>query len=320
MKFRTLGVALLMGSGLALTAALPAVAQPYPPAGCSGPFGTGTVNPAVVAVGEETTFSGCGFEPFTIVQIAVDGVPYGSTLAKDDTTFTIEITFTTEGAHALTATGQQATTFNGASSNAVALPTDDGAVAVQVQAPFLTRAVSATVLVTEKKHEWPGHGHGGWGGEPSGDPSGEPSTDPSATVTSTSEPTSTSSYSPTSDPTATSSYSPSADPSSTSYPTDEPTSYPTDEPTSYPTDEPTTYPTADPSAGPGAREPVETVYPHDWDGKHRWNDEGEQREGGLPFTGVETGALAAIAVALVGGGLLIRVAARKRRNAPGTHS
>ncbi|MCK9897382.1 hypothetical protein [Frankia sp. AgB32] len=35
--------------------------------------------------------------------------------------------------------------------------------------------------------------------------------------------------------------------------------------------------------------------------------------GALPFTGVETGALASIAVALLGGGALLRVAARRRR-------
>ncbi|ADP83780.1 hypothetical protein [Pseudofrankia inefficax] len=42
--------------------------------------------------------------------------------------------------------------------------------------------------------------------------------------------------------------------------------------------------------------------------------------GALPFTGVETGAMASIAFALLGGGLLLRVAARRRRNTLGAHT
>jgi len=42
--------------------------------------------------------------------------------------------------------------------------------------------------------------------------------------------------------------------------------------------------------------------------------------GALPFTGVETGAMASIAFALLGGGLLLRVAARRRRNTLGDHT
>jgi len=41
--------------------------------------------------------------------------------------------------------------------------------------------------------------------------------------------------------------------------------------------------------------------------------------GALPFTGVETGAMASIAFALLGGGLLLRVAARRRRNTLGAN-
>jgi hypothetical protein len=40
----------------------------------------------------------------------------------------------------------------------------------------------------------------------------------------------------------------------------------------------------------------------------------------LPFTGIETGAMASIALALLGGGLLLRVAARRRRNTLGAHT
>lgn len=42
--------------------------------------------------------------------------------------------------------------------------------------------------------------------------------------------------------------------------------------------------------------------------------------GALPFTGVETGAMASIALALLGGGLVLRVAARRRRNTLGAHT
>ncbi|WP_052711018.1 hypothetical protein [Pseudofrankia sp. DC12] len=42
--------------------------------------------------------------------------------------------------------------------------------------------------------------------------------------------------------------------------------------------------------------------------------------GALPFTGVETGAMASIALALLGGGLLLRVAARRRRNTLSAHT
>lgn len=47
--------------------------------------------------------------------------------------------------------------------------------------------------------------------------------------------------------------------------------------------------------------------------------EASSRSGSLPFTGVETGALAASGLALVGAGLVLRLAARRRRE-PGTTS
>ncbi|SQD96344.1 conserved membrane hypothetical protein [Parafrankia sp. Ea1.12] len=117
MKFRTLGVALVAGGGLALAAlpASPAAAfddkpdrKPYPPVHCSGPIGEGTVSKSVLLVGEAAVFSGCGFWPGSRVNIELNGVYKTTTQANGSGAFSVPITFPTAGTQTLAGIGQTA--------------------------------------------------------------------------------------------------------------------------------------------------------------------------------------------------------------------
>ncbi|WP_054564914.1 hypothetical protein [Frankia sp. R43] len=112
MKFRTLGVALVAGGGLALAAlpASPATAfddkdTPYPPVSCAGGSGEGHVTKSLLLLGEHTTFSGCGFRPNTSVDIQIDGISTISAFVNGSGRFSQQITPGTVGTHILTGVG-----------------------------------------------------------------------------------------------------------------------------------------------------------------------------------------------------------------------
>ncbi|MCK9898498.1 hypothetical protein CC117_10805 [Parafrankia colletiae] len=116
MKFRTLGVALVAGGGLALAAlpASPAAAfndkhhdkhVPYPPVGCYGASGEGSVTKSLLLLGEATVFGGCGFLPGSTVKIQLGGVGQGIVKADGAGRFSAPVVPTTVGIQTLVATG-----------------------------------------------------------------------------------------------------------------------------------------------------------------------------------------------------------------------
>ncbi|EFC82481.1 hypothetical protein [Parafrankia sp. EUN1f] len=144
MKFRTLGVALVAGGGLALAAlpASPATAfddkdKPYPPVSCSGDSGEGHVTKSLLLLGENTTFSGCGFRPNTSVNIQIDGVTTITAPVNGSGRFSQVVTPTTAGTHILSGVGLAGgpptvgpgaddESFDAAGGDTFADPGDDG--------------------------------------------------------------------------------------------------------------------------------------------------------------------------------------------------
>ncbi|WP_154675308.1 hypothetical protein [Parafrankia elaeagni] len=113
MKFRTLGVALVAGGGLALAAlpASPAAAfddnfVAYPPVGCSGMSGEGSVSKSLLLVGEATIFGGCGFYPGSTVEIQIGGVVQEIASVDDAGRFSVPVIPTAVGTQTLAAVGE----------------------------------------------------------------------------------------------------------------------------------------------------------------------------------------------------------------------
>ncbi len=309
MRFRTFGVALLAGGGLALgMMSGPAVAaqadpQADPPVDCLGPAGTATISATSIPAGQSVVFGGCGFAPGGTVIVRVNGNTAGTVTADDKGNFSLQLpSFAAPGVCALTGSGSQFVPVRalGSASGAGPSATAHAAGAQDPVAAFggvPQRTVAATVNVTDPSTDGDrsgtGVGVGGWGRD----------TDGGASVGTNGE--------------------------------------------GRPNggvgvgvgvgigfgiggigggDNADGGDTGGGGAGAGGDggtgagggaivgQPVTGVQPGGVDpGGPQKADQEYPKTGGLPFTGAETGAMAAIAVALVGGGVILRVAARRRR-------
>ncbi|AEH10841.1 MULTISPECIES: hypothetical protein [Protofrankia] len=297
MRFRTFAVALLVGGGLALGTAVESAAATH--AGPSvdhpdhpdrpGPLGAATVSARSVSVGESVLFGGGGFAPGGTITIRVNNNTVGTATADDQGSFSLRPpAFTAPGDYVVTGTGPSAA--DPGLGLPEGLPTglpdavaESGGTALD---GLPQRTVTATVTVTD-----PSAGSSA-GGAPSaagngGDPrvgvavGGWGSPDGGAGGVGV----------------AFGVGGGGGGGDSGGDDTEEPA------PGGGGVGVPVVLPPVPGGDGPAVvgQEPVRPAgqeYPS---------------TGGLPFTGVETGAMAAIAAALVGGGVILRVAARRRR-------
>ncbi|WP_165036944.1 hypothetical protein [Candidatus Protofrankia californiensis] len=179
MRFRTFGVALLVGGGLALGMTLGPVvaAQANPPVDRLGPVGTATISATSIPVGQSVLLGGRGFAPGGIVTVRVNGNTAGTVTADDQGNFSLQLpSFTAPGIYALTGSGPRLVPVTapgsaaGAGSIGTALPAgaqDAAAVSDKVA----QRTVAATVTVTDPSTDGDRSGTGvgiavgGWSGD-----------------------------------------------------------------------------------------------------------------------------------------------------------
>jgi hypothetical protein len=156
MKLRTLGVALLASCGLALAvlpASVAAAQTPYPPSDCGGSTGDLELSQSVVTVGSSVVWSACGFTPGASVTMALDGADVAGVVADATGSISGTTILTAIGDHTLTGRGTGVPKKGLFGEPETDAPILQGLAApvgtvVPLQAP-VSRVVSATVHVVD---------------------------------------------------------------------------------------------------------------------------------------------------------------------------
>ncbi|MCM3887065.1 hypothetical protein [Frankia sp. R82] len=143
--------------------------KPYPPTNCSGLIGPGSVSKSVVLAGESVVFSGCGFIPGRPVNIKINGQLINTVLADATGSFAVPVNFPTAGQQNLTGSDVDPRIVN-ASVTVIGFG-ENGIEGLPFNPAWVSNFIGGFLDKDGRHHDWNDddpHGGGGGGGADEG--------------------------------------------------------------------------------------------------------------------------------------------------------